>query len=475
MIRRIIFIVFFCLFAAGCSSDYHDIAADRFPPIFPDYIDVTVPSAIAPLNFMITVPCTACRVNIIGTKTAYVFKGKNKIRIPIKKWKKALSTEDSLEVTVCIKENREWIRFKSFRLYISDDPIDDILCYRRIMPGYAYYNFMGIYQRETGSFREKVIVENTLFGNSCLNCHAFAGNNPQKMQLHIRGKGGGTLIVDEEEVKRIDTGVDGLWGSFRYPYWHPGGRYIAYSINNTLQTFHNEPSKILDVFDTRSDIVIYDVEQNQVLSNKTLMDSTCLETFPAFSADGKTLYFCSAPAPLTELEKTFYSLKAVSFDPQNGKTGDTIMNIYTLENGSIAFPRPSHDGRYITFTCADYGTFPIWHKEADIWILNTTNGQAGPATTINSDNTESYHSWSSSSKWLAFASRRTDGLHTRIYIAHINDQGAFSKPFLLPQKNPGFYSESLQSYNIPEFVSGTIKLSRQKILNSKIITAHNER
>ncbi|MDD4499960.1 MAG: hypothetical protein WC110_06705 [Bacteroidales bacterium] len=475
MIRNIFFIIFLCLFAGGCSSEYQYIVADRFPPIFPDYIDVTVPSTIAPLNFMITATCSSCQVSIKGANTAYVVKGKNKIRIPLRKWKKALETENILEVTVSIKENRGWIRYRSFHIYISEDPIDDILCYRRIMPGYAYYNFMGIYQREISTFREKTIVENTLFGNSCLNCHAFAGNDPRKMQLHIRGTGGGTLIIDEEDVKRIDTRVDGLWDSFRYPYWHPDGRYIAYSINNTSQTFHNEPSRILDVFDTRSDIIIYDVEQNKVLSCKTLMDSTCLETFPAFSADGKTLYFCSAPAPLTELEKTFYSLKAVSFDPQNGQTGDSIINIYTPKNGSTAFPRPSHDGRYITFTLADYGTFPIWHKEADIWILNTDSGQAGPAASINSENTESYHTWSSNSKWLAFASRRTDGLYTRIYIAHMNEEGIFSKPFLLPQKNPGFYSESLQSYNIPEFVSGTIKLSKQAILNSQIITTRNER
>ena len=39
-------------------------------------------------------------------------------------------------------------------------------------------------------------------------------------------------------------------------------------------------------------------------------------------------------------------------------------------NKSASFPRISPDGKFLVFTLADYGTFPIWHHEADLYMLN---------------------------------------------------------------------------------------------------------
>ena len=77
-----------------------------------------------------------------------------------------------------------------------------------------------------------------------------------------------------------------------------------------------------------------------------------------------------------------------------------------------------------------------------------------PADELNSDDTESYHSWSSNGKWVVFSSRRLDGRYTRLYIAHFDGEGHFSKPFLLPQKKMSYNDLRLRSYNIPEFVQG---------------------
>jgi len=73
---------------------------------------------------------------------------------------------------------------------------------------------------------------------------------------------------------------------------------------------------------------------------------------------------------------------------------------------------------------------------------------------VNSSETESYHSWSSSSRWFVFSSRRIDGLYTRPYIAYIDENGNAAKPFLLPQRDPNFYDEFMKSFNIPEFTKG---------------------
>ncbi len=106
---------------------------------------------------------------------------------------------------------------------------------------------------------------------------------------------------------------------------------------------------------------------------------------------------------------------------------------------------------------AKYGYFTIWHPETDLYLMNLeTNVITKPD--INSNRSESYHTWSSSGRWIVFSSRRIDGLFTRLYFAYFRRDGKMDKPFILPQKDPGFYETFLKSYNIPEFITSEVKL-----------------
>jgi hypothetical protein len=80
---------------------------------------------------------------------------------------------------------------------------------------------------------------------------------------------------------------------------------------------------------------------------------------------------------------------------------------------------------------------------------------------INSDDTESYHSWSSNGRWMVVSSRREDGNYTRPFFAHVDEQGRCTKPFVLPQADPEFHRLFMKSYNIPEFMCGPVKYSPQ--------------
>ena len=85
---------------------------------------------------------------------------------------------------------------------------------------------------------------------------------------------------------------------------------------------------------------------------------------------------------------------------------------------------------------------------------------------VNSDDVESFHTWSSDGKWLVFSSRRDDGLYTKPYFTHIDADGNAGKPFLLPQKNPlAYYKRLMQSYNLPAFTTGKVKISRRKLVD----------
>ena len=116
------------------------------------------------------------------------------------------------------------------------------------------------------------------------------------------------------------------------------------------------------------------------------------------------------------------------------------------------------------FTTSVFGNFTIWHNDADLCLLDLETGEIRSLDSANSPySADSYHNWSSNSRWFVFGSRREDLTHTRAYICHIDENGVPSKPFLLPQKNPrAYYDALLMSYNIPEFITAPVSLDSHK-------------
>jgi Tol biopolymer transport system component len=222
--------------------------------------------------------------------------------------------------------------------------------------------------------------------------------------------------------------------------------------------FHSANHNRIEVFDTASDLQVYDVEKNELLLSPLLKNDSIYETFPVFSADGRSLYFCSAralPEGSHQLDSIRYNLCRVDFDPATGTFGDSIETIIDAEaqHKSVSFPRPSYDGRYLCYTLSDYGQFSIWHHEADLYLLDLSTGESRPMTAANSKDTESFHNWSTNSRWMVLSSRRDDGLFTRPYFCHIDANGNVTKAFMLPQRNPRrFYRDRFLSFNVPEFI-----------------------
>ena len=340
-------------------------------------------------------------------------------------------------------------------------------------PGYELYSKMGIYERELGSFRQHALLENTQF-DGCVNCHAYNRGDPSRMSLHIRGEHGATLLQIDGRMTAYDTHTDESLGLCVYPYWHPSGDYIAYATNTTRQSFHVQPDKLIEVFDHASDLQVYDIRNNQIITAPQVKQEGLWETFPAFSPDGRTLYFTAAAAVAIPegLTQSHYNLMKVSFDPQTGRIGNDVETLIDAasQGKSITFPKPSFDGRFLMYSLCDYGTFSIWHHESDLWLLDLETGETRPLDEVNSADTDSYHDWSSNSRWFVFSSRRDDGLFTRLYIAHIGEDGVAGKPFMLPQRDPDrFYKELFLSYNVPEFVTGPVRLDQvraRRIINS---------
>ncbi len=434
------------------------------PVIFPDYVGVTIPSNIAPLNFELKNQCQDARALITSETETIEVKAKkgNSFVIPASKWKKILqlSTGKSIGVTIQAKVDGEWIAYAPFNIDVANEPIDSWLAYRLIEPGYELWNHMGIYQRNLENYTEDAIVENKMSGNNCMNCHSFCMQNPDKMLFHMRETYPCTILIDGDKVEKLNTKTEQTISPLVYPSWHPSGKYVAFSVNKTKQSFHMNDKNRVEVFDSASDVVVYDTEKHEIVTSPLLSSESSFETFPTFSPDGKRLFFCTAQArPMPrEYNEVKYSLCSVSFDASARRFGTVIDTLYNAvaDGKSVSFPRVSPDGKYLLFTLSGYGNFSIWHKDADLYMLNLAANHIYPLDSVNSDDVESYHSWSSNSRWIVFSSRRIDGLYTRPFFAYVDEDGQAHKPFLLPQEDSEFYFRFMKSYNIPEFITGKV-------------------
>jgi len=250
-----------------------------------------------------------------------------------------------------------------------------------------------------------------------------------------------------------------------YPRWHPSGRFVAFSSNKIVQQFHSALNKKVEVTDLESSLVLYDIDRNEMMDVELTDKEKYMDTYPEWSPDGRYLYFCRAPAvgEIFEYDSVRYNLYRVPFDPLTRSTGEAeLVFDASAERQSVSFPRISPDGNYIVLTLHGYGCFPIWHKEADLHEIDLRTMKAIPMG-LNSDYTDSYHSWSSNSRWLVFSSKRIDGLTARFFISYIDENGASGKPFIMPQKDPEFYGRLLKSFNLPEFSTLEVKVNPGKI------------
>lgn len=467
--KKILFTLLALVLITSCTMETVRDAKQEMtqPKIYPDYTGVIIPVNIAPLNFcmaderalLIDAVITDRQGNSIHSQ------GEESLDFDIDEWHNMLDINrgDKLTVTVSAKYEDGWHTYRPFFIYVSNDSIDYGICYRLIEPGYEVWSKMGIYERDLSSFSERALIENTQF-EGCVNCHSFNRGNSADMSIHIRGPHGATLLRSNgSDFAAYNTKTDETLGFCVYPYWHPSGRYIAYSTNATSQVFHGSDPKRVEVFDTASDLQVYDVQKNELLLTPLLRQDSIYETYPVFSADGRSLYFCasrSIPENSMQLDSLHYNLCRIDFDPVARRFGSRIDTIVFAEaqHKSISFPRPSYDGRFLCYTLSYDGQFSIWHHEADLYLLNLATGESRPMTAANSKDTESFHNWSTNSRWLVFSSRRDDGLFTRPYFCHVDDKGNVGKAFMLPQRNPRrFYRERFFSFNVPDFVISPTK------------------
>ena len=477
------YILFSC---SNASVPENAQQVNKLPVIFPDYTEVTLPANLCAPNFMVKGASQVVARFSVGDKQ-FVYGEDNKVIIDDDDWNdmRDAAKGKSIKVEVfCNYGNNadEWKAYKPFSIYIANDTIDPYISYRLIQPSYVAYEGLVIAQRNLTSYSEKDIYTNSMLQTEaegqCINCHSYQNYSTSRMLFHMRQYLGGTIIVDNDKISKINLKTDSTISAGVYPAWHPTLNLVAFSTNNTMQTFLTKGTGKIEVFDTASDLILYDVEQNTV--STIVNDSNHLESFPTWSPDGKYLYYCDAhfeyaPNDTTSKERQVikryteikYDILRRPFNADTHTFGEAEMVFDAAAlNKSATLPRISPDGRFLVFALGGYGCFHVWHNDADICIIDLTDNNltCSKLSSLNSKLSESYPSFSSNGRWVMTASRRDDGNYTRPYISYFPPVKPGQKPqcrkaFAVPQEDPEYNTLLTRSYNRPEFMKQPVKIS----------------
>ena len=476
------------LLMVSCGVKHEDaVNLERLPDIYPDYADVTIPINIAPLNFLLRSAADGGEVTAVeavascgdGDVSISASSRGNEVCFDLGEWKEFMqqAAGKSVQVQVYARgADGTWTQYRPFSWHVVTDSIDAYLSYRLIEPDYEVWRNLQIRQRCVENFDEDVITDYNLQDNRCMNCHQYGNQDASLSMLYVRGPGGGAILNRGGRLSKLDLKADSLVSSSVYYGFSPSGRYVAFSTNVIIPAFHANARKRLEVYDSKSDVYVADLDNHRIISSPLAADSLWLETFPTFSPDGKYVYFCTAPVQglhSNSLRGLTYSLVRLPFDERTGHWGTHADTLYAAR--SVCHPRISPDGRHLLFTVSDYGTFPIWHPEADLYMMDLTTRRVDTLAVVNSQKSDTYHSWSHNSRWFVFASKRDDGLYGKPYFCYVDHKGHAHKPFVLPQASPSFYDNCLKSYNIPELSRTPVPYNAidiQRVMQQKAESFH---
>ena len=312
----------------------------RLPKIYPDYTEMTIPANICPMNFIVQEGESEVRARLTFPGGEYIYGEGQKILIDETQWQEILDSAKGKEIKVEVyaKIGNIWKGYQPFNIYVAEDSIDEYISYRAIMPSYVTYESLSINQRNLTNFDEREIYNNmsvsTEAVGQCINCHSYKNYKTDNMLFHMRQGLGGTMIVSNGQLKKIDLKTEETLSAGVYPAWHPTHNYIAFSTNKTGQSFHTKDLNKIEVQDTESDLIFYDVNKNEVSIISELDDE--LEVFPTWSPDGKKLYFCSAhfeysndsieitAEMIQRYKEVKYSLYSVDFNPDTKEFSNVV-------------------------------------------------------------------------------------------------------------------------------------------------------
>ena len=310
----------------------------------------------------------------------------------------------------------------------------------------------------------------------CGNCHSFADNG-SVLGLDVdygNDKGAYAImsvsrqmVMNDEKIitwadyKRADGEITfGLLSRVS-----PTGRYVVSTVKDR-SVFVAIPDLMISqlFFPIKGILVVYDRETKTYAALPGADDPQYVQSNAVWSPDGKELLFARAKAydagrlqqrnnalldekdvpEFTVDKKPFlYDIYRIPFNDGKGGTPEPLQG--ASGNGmSNFFPKYSPDGKWIVFCKAK--SYMLLQPDAELYIVPAEGGVARRLR-YNTPRMNSWHSWSSNSRWLVFSSK-VNGPYTQLFLTHIDEDGNDTPPVLLER-----FTSPDRAANIPEFVN----------------------
>jgi tetratricopeptide (TPR) repeat protein len=397
-------------------------------------------------------------------------------------WKqmKRRSVDRDAEVIVTgVGQTKRATGSSSARVHIrtSKDEVGDSLFYREVPlpfltavqdPSRIRWRF-GTVDAEAGP---PIVLQNLPV---CGNCHSFADNG-SILGLDVdygNDKGAyGILPVSKHMV--MDDAKIITWADYKREDGEltfgllsrvsPTGRYVISTVKDR-SVFVALPDLMISqlFFPIKGILVVYDRETKTFSELPGADDPQYVQTNAVWSPDGKEIVFARAKAyhaerleqqnsalvdekdvpEFTVEKKPFrYDLYRIAFNGGKGGTPEPLQG--ASDNGmSNFFPKYSPDGRWIVFCKAD--SYMLLQPDSELYIVPAEGGVARRLR-YNTARMNSWHSWSSNSRWLVFSSK-VNTAYTQLFLTHVDENGDDSPPVLLER-----FTSPDRAANIPEFV-----------------------
>ncbi len=394
---------------------------------------------------------------------------------------KAAAADEKIDVL--ISDLKEQTKGAQISLQVSSDKVDAPIFFRSVPLPFKFARenlkkirwHFGEIKNET---KPHVVLENIPV---CANCHSFTPNGSTiAMDVDARNDKGAYTIcsLDEETNFSQDSLIhwsDAQEGKFTYGLLSqisPNGRYVVSTLKDCEIFVDRDDMEYSQLFfPVKGILVIYDRLKEEYFELEGANDTMLIQSNPIWSPDGEEIYFTRALAKHFEesalhngstpkgedivrykkFEQSYLSRDSLmKFDiykiPFNNGTGGKAIPVEGASHNGLSnyFPKISPDGKWLAFCQAE--SFMLLQKDSKLMIKSLPDGET-KAMQSNTNNMNSWHSWSPNSKWLVFSTKAM-GPYTQLFLTHINEKGEAAPPVYLEN-----FSFEKYANNIPEFVN----------------------